>query len=183
MLEEKPIDYEIKVDGVENTFEGGAVRYSKNKGRFDLIEEDVMIRLLNSIKEYETININQYDIMQTAYDGKYIEAVIKLTCYHYSDSVCDGRTTTFDTKQIFKYFCLMTSDLAIHFQKGAEKYGERNCEKGIPLWSFRDSGLRHMTQYFEGRTDEPHHISTIWNFVMADWTINNHPERCSDVIR
>jgi hypothetical protein len=74
----------------------------------------------------------------------------------------------------------MLKYLAIHFQKGAEKYGERNCEKGIPLSSFYDSATRHTYQFLLGETDEPHHISAIWNCWMAIWTIKTHPERCSD---
>ena len=65
----------------------------------------------------------------------------------------------------------MFLDLAIHFQKGAEHYGERNCQKGIPLWSFKDSAMRHAAQAFAGKTDEPHIISVIWNCWMAEWTV------------
>jgi hypothetical protein len=65
----------------------------------------------------------------------------------------------------------MLQDLAIHVQKGAEHYGERNCQKGIPLWSFKDSAMRHATQVFEGKTDEPHAISVIWNCWLAEWTV------------
>ena len=34
-------EYEIKVEGTPNTFEGGAIRYNKSKGRFDLIPMEV----------------------------------------------------------------------------------------------------------------------------------------------
>jgi hypothetical protein len=61
--------------------------------------------------------------------------------------------------------------LAQHFENGAKIYGERNCEKGIPKWSFIDSGMRHATQYLSGRTDENHFIAAIWNFWMLMWTI------------
>ena len=72
----------------------------------------------------------------------------------------------------------MMLHLALHFQHGAEKYRPRNCEKGIPLWSFIDSGMRHWNQYLLGRTDEDHYIAAVWNFWMAKWTEINHPERC-----
>ena len=55
-------------------------------------------------------------------------------------------------------------------------------EKGIPLWSFRDSGLRHLCQWLDGKNDENHFIAAIWNFMMAMWTIEVHPERCNDEI-
>ena len=60
--------------------------------------------------------------------------------------------------------------LARHFEKGAKVYGERNCEKGIPEWSFRDSGLRHLSQYFNGENDEDHFAAALWNFWMLIWT-------------
>jgi DNA polymerase elongation subunit (family B) len=71
----------------------------------------------------------------------------------------------------------MLQDLAIHFQKGAEHYGERNCQKGIPLWSFKDSAMRHATQLFAGKKDEPHAISVIWNCWMAQWTVLHEQEQ------
>ena len=64
----------------------------------------------------------------------------------------------------------MLRDLAIHFQKGAEKYGVDNWKNGIPATgggrggSFEDSGLRHLNQYFRGETDENHFAAALWNF-------------------
>lgn len=42
------------------------------------------------------------------------------------------------------------------YEDGAEKRGSRNWEKGLPLSSYYDSGLRHWMQSWEGRTDERH---------------------------
>ena len=53
--------------------------------------------------------------------------------------------------------------LAIHSQKGAIKYSERNWEKGIPLSSFFDSACRHLDDYLEGKTDEDHLAAAFWN--------------------
>lgn len=171
-------DYEIKVDGTPNAFKGGAIRYNKNKGRFDLIQEDVVIRLLGKIYNIESLVIaNKGEILEDAFAGRYDDAIIKLTCWHYCE-MTDETGAVFQGHEVMRYFIKMLPDLAILFQKGAQKYGERNCEAGIPLWSFRDSGLRHLTQYFNGVEDEPHYIHAIWNFCLADWTIHNHPERC-----
>ncbi len=171
-------DYEIKVDGTPNTFKGGAIRYNKNKGRFDLIQEDVVIRLLRKIYNIESLVIaNKGEILEDAFAGKYDDAIIKLSCWHYCE-MTDETGAVFQGHEVMRYFIKMLPDLAILFQKGAQKYGERNCEAGIPLWSFRDSGLRHLTQYFNGIEDEPHYIHAIWNFCLADWTVHNHPERC-----
>lgn len=55
--------------------------------------------------------------------------------------------------------------LAIHFEKGAVKYGDRNWEKGIPLHTFLNSAMRHLEQVIDGRNDENHGISCIWNMI------------------
>lgn len=56
-------------------------------------------------------------------------------------------------------------ELAKHFQKGAEHHGDRNWERGIPLSSYLDSGLRHAFQAQMGYTDEPHAVAACWNFL------------------
>ena len=62
--------------------------------------------------------------------------------------------------------------LAIHFQKGCQKYGDRNWEKGIPVGSsFLDSGIRHLEQVVDGRNDENHFIAGIWNAVCGYETV------------
>lgn len=57
--------------------------------------------------------------------------------------------------------------LAIHFEKGAKKYGDRNWEKGIPLDRYMDSALRHLASYMEGRIDEDHLVAAAWNLLCA----------------
>ena len=46
-------------------------------------------------------------------------------------------------------------EVAKHCEDGAAKYGERNCEKGIPIHSLIDSGMRHLAKYMMGMDDEP----------------------------
>ena len=53
--------------------------------------------------------------------------------------------------------------LALQFEKGALKYGERNWEKGQPLSSYMDSLLRHLNCHMAGQTDEDHMVSALWN--------------------
>lgn len=54
-----------------------------------------------------------------------------------------------------------------HCEEGALKYGERNCEKGIPIHSLIDSAFRHLASYMEGRDDEPHLRAAAWNILFA----------------
>lgn len=67
-------------------------------------------------------------------------------------------------------------ELAIHCEEGARKYGERNCEKGIPMHSLIDSAIRHLSCYMRGLDDEPHLRAAMWNVSMAIWTEINKPE-------
>ena len=53
------------------------------------------------------------------------------------------------------------------YQRGAEKYGQRNWEKGMPIGRFLDSALRHIYQYIEGRRDEDHLAQAMWNVAGA----------------
>ena len=43
-------DYEIKIDGEKSQFDGGAIRYKKNKGRMDLIPEGPLQVIINHIE-------------------------------------------------------------------------------------------------------------------------------------
>ena len=67
-------------------------------------------------------------------------------------------------------------EVAKHCENGATKYGERNCEKGIPIHSLIDSAFRHLCRYMEGETDEPHLVACAWNVLFAIWMELRHPE-------
>lgn len=47
--------------------------------------------------------------------------------------------------------------------RGAEKYGERNWEKGQPFSRLSGSGLRHLLQFMEGDTSEDHLAAVLFN--------------------
>ncbi len=57
--------------------------------------------------------------------------------------------------------------LAKHYAAGAEKYSDRNWEKGLPIGAFIDSGLRHLLKYMDGQKDEDHLAATAWNILGA----------------
>lgn len=61
-------------------------------------------------------------------------------------------------------------------KKGALKYGERNCEKGIPIHSLIDSAFRHLAKYMMGMKDEPHLRAAAWNILFALYMEIKHPE-------
>ena len=61
--------------------------------------------------------------------------------------------------------------LAIHYEKGCQKYGDRNWEKGIQIHTYFNSAMRHLAQCIDGQNDENHLISAIWNLFCAYQTI------------
>jgi len=67
-------------------------------------------------------------------------------------------------------------ELALHCEEGALKYGERNCEKGIPIHSLIDSAIRHLSCYMQGMKDEPHLRAAMWNIAFAIWMEKKKPE-------
>ena len=58
-------------------------------------------------------------------------------------------------------------EVSKHCENGAQKYGEHNVDKGIPLHSLIDSGLRHAAKFVSGQTDEPHLTASVWNLLWA----------------
>lgn len=66
--------------------------------------------------------------------------------------------------------------LSKHYERGAERFGPYNWQKGIPCHSFVDSALRHMLKYMDGWTDEDHLIAAIWNLCGLAWTEEKLPE-------
>lgn len=67
-------------------------------------------------------------------------------------------------------------ELALHCEAGAIKYGERNCEKGIPIHSLIDSTFHHLSAYLRGMNDEPHLRAAMWNIAFAIQTEIKIPE-------
>lgn len=55
--------------------------------------------------------------------------------------------------------------LAVHFELGAQKYGDRNWEKGQPLSRYVDSALRHLFSHLRGERDEDHSAAAAWNLL------------------
>lgn len=55
--------------------------------------------------------------------------------------------------------------LALVMERGAEKYGDRNWELGMPLSRLAASAMRHLDQAFEGQTDEDHLGQAAFNIM------------------
>lgn len=55
--------------------------------------------------------------------------------------------------------------IAIHYENGGKKYGDRNWEKGVPLSRYLNSAIRHLYQVLEGQNDEDHEAAAVWNIM------------------
>ena len=49
------------------------------------------------------------------------------------------------------------------YERGAEKYGDRNFAKGAPFSRVSDSALRHLMQWMRGDRSEDHLAAVMWN--------------------
>ena len=67
-------------------------------------------------------------------------------------------------------------EVSKHCEEGAEKYGEHNVDKGIPLHSLCDSAARHLAKFICGELDEDHLRAACWNLLWALNQRKTHPE-------
>ena len=55
--------------------------------------------------------------------------------------------------------------LAEWYELGAQKYSDRNWEKGIPFSRYVDSAMRHLNKFVMGMNDEYHLAAAAWNIL------------------
>lgn len=151
---------QIKDSGARTVFETGAVRdIQEDKGRVDLTPLDVVANLCAHMKsEHFRVLKNIACFMKTGAEADLYNAVIDF---------CDEKGWSFSD-------CIL--EVSMHYKQGAEKYGERNWEKGIKLHSYIDSGVRHFLKYIDGQQDERHDRAFVWNMLGAIWTMNHRPK-------
>lgn len=66
--------------------------------------------------------------------------------------------------------------LAQHYESGANKYGENNWKRGMPLRRFLNSAFSHLIKCLDGRDDEDHAAAILWNicgFIYTQQAIKN----------
>jgi len=66
--------------------------------------------------------------------------------------------------------------LAIWFEQGAEKYGDRNWENGLSVQDSINRMIRHAIKAGNGWTDEDHLAAVMWNAACAITMIKRKPE-------
>jgi hypothetical protein len=145
---------EIKDSGASRDFGTGAVRdVAEGKGRCDLLPLDTIGEVW-----HDTILQNVGIYVRTGNKQCIKEAVGKFL---------DIRGWNYSSALI---------EVSKHYEAGANKYAERNWEKGIPLHCYIDSGIRHYLKFLRGDSDEPHDRAFVWNMLGALWTHGNKPE-------
>lgn len=55
------------------------------------------------------------------------------------------------------------SRLSKHYENGANKYGDRNYEKGMPFSRYTASMFRHVIAWMKGDNTEDHLSAIAWN--------------------
>jgi hypothetical protein len=143
--------------GNRTTFASGAVRdVPEGKGRCDLLPLDVIGEMYC---QDEGEIFTKIALFQKTGSTNFLSDAIFL----------------FIGEGVYSCFATAILEVAIHFEEGAKKYGDRNWEKGIPVQRFIDSGVRHYLKYLRGDTDERHDRAFVWNMMCAIWTCKHHP--------
>ena len=151
----------IKDSGERREFETGAVRdIQKGKGRCDLMPLDVASFLLANypFKQRDTVIA---EIAAFVFNGNTNHLETALSSF---------------SKSAFKNTADMLLEVSIHFEEGANKYGEMNWQKGLPANCYIDSAVRHYLKYLRGDEDERHDRAFVWNLMCCIWTCEHKPE-------
>lgn len=148
----------LKDSGSRTEFGSGAVRDMQvGKGRCDLMPLDVVARLVEPTAYGEILD-RIADFQETGETG-FLYAAVSV----FAKLCCDETYT-------------MLIEVSKHFEEGAMKYGEWNWQKGIPVWCYISSGVRHLLKWLRGDDDEPHDRAFCWNILCAIWTCKHKPE-------
>ncbi len=141
----------IKDSGDRTQFETGAVRdMREGKGRCDLMPLEVVRELMHD----EIIGY----ISNFMHDRDTADLYCCLDSF--SHNYENGYTT-------------MLLEVSKHYEEGAKKYGDSNWQKGIPVWCYIDSAIRHYLKWKRGDKDEPHDRAFVWNLMCCIWEVDH----------
>ena len=128
------------------TFESGATRHATDY-RYDLMPSSIIDTLL---KHHEPAR-NFAETLQAYLQNEYLLGVL---LNHLDAVVCPGVLNP----SVAHFYAQ-----ALH--EGAEKYGERNWEKGIPESNLLNHALYHLFQLVQGDKSENHQSHLVWNVL------------------
>lgn len=144
--------------GELTTFETGAVRSDKNadgsrKGRCDLLP-------LESVSKCLRVDPADYGDVGSPLD-----------CIRRFQNSDDTNHLVLAVHALTGYPNVISAvlDVAVHYEEGAEKYGEDNWRKGLPVKNYISSMVRHYLKWLRGDTDEHHDRAFVWNILCCIW--------------
>lgn len=83
---------------------------------------------------------------------------------HRSPATGKGRFDLIPWDMVHRWATLM--------ERGGAEYGDRNWEKGIPLYRFLDSAARHLAQWLlHDHPEEDHAAAIFFNVAGFEWTL------------
>lgn len=148
--------------GDRTQFDTGAVRdMREGKGRCDLLPLDVAAMILEGAFNAQKSPLYWVCEFQRTGDPVFLRTTLEMFLAH-------GNNFNLDTTMLL--------EVAKHFEEGAQKYGENNWQKGIPVQCYIDSAVRHYLKWLRGDGDEPHDRAFCWNIMCAWWTCLHKPE-------
>lgn len=186
-------EWETKSSGQQQNFGTGAKRdIQQGKGRFDLIPPHAIMCVaktyatmgkafaINSLTKrigfaieclYNCTDKNNVDVFEDASDAMWyiLEQMEQEEDNTPAQEDLDTEDYRFD---LIPYNPIKR--VADVYERGANLYGERNWEHGMPLSRLLDSAIRHLWQYNAGKTDEDHAAQGVWNimgFIETLWRI------------
>ena len=158
-------------------------------GRCDLLPAHILYNYIvrsDMVNEMHRAGIRVYTVLALGKLFRYLDTLDTNILYDVLDCLVRQNfimhnSDYIDTEENWKGmlklhgFAQMCMDLSVHYKNGADKYAERNWEKGLPIHSFIDSAIRHLCKDILGWDDEPHLIACVWNVVGALYTLETYP--------
>lgn len=152
----------IKDSGDRTQFETGAVRdMREGKGRCDLIPLEVVARMRGN-HDGQT---NMFEYISRFQNTNETHHLVK-ALFKFAEEAYGGTERT--------SMCTMLLEVAKHFEEGAKKYGPDNWRRGIPVYCYIDSALRHYIKWLRGDKAEPHDRAFVWNLMCCIWEVDHH---------
>jgi hypothetical protein len=163
-------DYTIADSGERSEFTSGAARDTETgKGRFDLLPLAELSVLTNDSVYYDILLYRRTNDQAHLY-----RAFMRIAQEFYGTHVVEQDSRLCMVRGEPQTLEVIAA-LAVHYAKGAEKYSERNWEKGLPVSRFISSALRHYAHAAAGIADDENHpVAALWNILGAIYTATNY---------
>lgn len=153
----------VRDSGARTEFPSGAVRdMREGKGRCDLMPLEVVAAYIQThMSESEALVLYNIAYFQYGHDITYLDRALDIFCRIHPDYMSNIPT--------------MFLEVAKQFEDGAKKYGDSNWQKGVHIYCYIDSAVRHYLKWLRGDHDEPHDRAFVWNILCCIWEAGYSP--------